>query len=226
MVNSVALEVAGIKKKYNLPKKEIYVLRGIDLAVNTGQWILLTGQSGCGKTTLLHILGTLDSPDDGTMHCFGQSVCQMSNYEKSRLRRVRIGFVFQSFQLISTLTALENVMVPIELRNETDGALSRAKELMGKVGLVDRIHHYPLQLSGGEQQRVGLARAFVNHPKILFADEPTGNLDNETGSIISDLLFDLNKQFGTTLIIVTHNLEIAERSDRIIKLKSGQIESS
>ena len=218
------LAVNNLSKSFDVAKQRINVIKEISFSVQARTSVCILGPSGSGKSTLLGLCAGLDLPDSGSVDLDGCVINDFSEDDRAELRNRLVGFVFQSFQLIPTLTAIENVMVPIELRNEADGALSRAKELMSQVGLIDRIHHYPLQLSGGEQQRVGLARAFVNRPKILFADEPTGNLDNETGSMIVDLLFDLNHQFGTTLIIVTHNLELAERSDRIIKLKSGQIE--
>ena len=220
------LNIKGLSKSFEVTGHNLLVLKNIEFSVHPGTSASIVGPSGSGKSTLLGLCAGLDSPDAGTIEIDGISVNQLSEDERAELRNKTVGFVFQSFQLIPTLTALENVRVPIELRGGKNGALNRSRELLSRVGLDDRIHHYPLQLSGGEQQRVGLARAFINHPKILFADEPTGNLDNETGSMIADLLFDLNKTFGTTLIIVTHNMELAERADRIITLKAGQIVQS
>lgn len=184
----------------------------------------IVGPSGSGKTTLLGLCAGLDKPSTGVVNLNDQKISELSESKLSAIRNEQIGFVFQSFQLIPTLTALENVMVPIELRGLAyKNVESKAIELLDKVGLKDRITHYPTQLSGGEQQRVGLARAFIHKPDILFADEPTGNLDGDTGAQIEDLLFDLNREEGTTLIIVTHDRELAAKCNRIIELKSGVI---
>lgn len=184
----------------------------------------IVGPSGSGKTTLLGLCAGLDKPSTGVVNLNDQKISELSESKLSAIRNEQIGFVFQSFQLIPTLTALENVMVPIELRGLAyKNVESKAIELLDKVGLKDRITHYPTQLSGGEQQRVGLARAFIHKPDILFADEPTGNLDGDTGAQIEDLLFELNRDEGTTLIIVTHDRELAAKCNRIIELKSGVI---
>lgn len=223
IMNNPILEVENLSKSFETARHTLQVLKDISFSINRGATLSVVGPSGSGKSTLLGLCAGLDLPDSGSIKIAGSLINHFSEDERAELRNKFLGFVFQSFQLIPTLTALENVMVPLELRNESDGVLPRAQELLAQVGLANRSHHYPVQLSGGEQQRVGLARAFINQPKILFADEPTGNLDNETGTLIADLLFDLNEDFDTTLIIVTHDLELAQRSDRVITLKSGQI---
>ena len=220
------LSVKDLSKSFEVAGRKLHVLKSISFSVQSGTTNSIVGPSGSGKSTLLGLCAGLDSPDSGTIEINGVVMNSLAEDARAELRNKYVGFVFQSFQLIPTLTALENVMVPIELRNEKDGALDRAHELLLQVGLGGRVNHYPLQLSGGEQQRVGLARAFINRPKILFADEPTGNLDNETGAMVADLLFDLNKKYNTTLVIVTHNVELAERADRIVKLKAGLIDQS
>ena len=184
--------------------------------------IIFHGPSGSGKTTLLGLCAGLDRATSGTVALDGVKLNALEEDERARLRNEKLGFVFQTFQLVPTLTALENVSVPIELRGEK-GVAARATELLKRVGLGDRLHHYPVQLSGGEQQRVGLARAFINQPRILFADEPTGNLDTETGANVVDLLFNLNQETATTLVLVTHDLELAGRTSRIIRLHGGMI---
>jgi putative ABC transport system ATP-binding protein len=180
------------------------------------------GPSGSGKTTLLGLCAGLDRATSGWVSLDGVRLDELDEDQRARLRGERVGFVFQTFQLVPTLSALENVSVPLELRGDR-GVENRAAELLDRVGLADRRHHYPVQLSGGEQQRVGLARAFINHPRILFADEPTGNLDTDTGSAVEDLLFALNKEAGTTLVLVTHDLELARRAHRLIRLRGGTI---
>jgi putative ABC transport system ATP-binding protein len=198
------------------------VLHDINLSIAAGASCAIVGPSGSGKTTLLGLCAGLDLPTHGAVVLNGVELNRLSEDERAAVRNQQVGFVFQNFQLMPTLTALENVMVPLELRGE-NGAQPRAKELLQQVGLGERLHHYPVQLSGGEQQRVALARAFVNHPRILFADEPTGNLDSETSERIEDILFQLNAEYGTTLVIATHNLELAARTGRIIKLKAGAV---
>jgi putative ABC transport system ATP-binding protein len=180
------------------------------------------GPSGSGKTTLLGLCAGLDLPSTGEIELLSESLTSMSEDDRAVLRSESVGFIFQSFHLIPTLTALENVLVPLELKSG-HADQSKAEELLKKVGLEDRMDHYPSQLSGGEQQRVAIARAFINDPKILFADEPTGNLDTETGAEIERLLFDLNQQLGTTLLLVTHDLNLAEKSDRILSIQRGSI---
>jgi len=182
------------------------------------------GPSGSGKTTLLGLCAGLDRPSSGTVTLNGIPLNPLNEDERAQVRNQHVGFVFQTFQLVPTLTAIENVMVPLELRGEaTKEVRERARELLESVGLGDRTHHYPTQLSGGEQQRVAIARAFINNPKILFADEPTGNLDTETGEYIENLIFELNEKQGTTLVMVTHDLELAKKCDRIIRLKNGLV---
>ena len=202
------------------------VLRGIDLEVVAEEVVALLGPSGSGKTTLLGLLAGLDLPSEGSVELDGISHNDLSEDERAAFRARKLGFVFQNFQLIPTLTALENVMVPLELGGHAggDAASARAARLLERVGLGDRLQHHPAQLSGGEQQRVGLARAFANEPRILFADEPTGNLDRETGAHVSDLLFELNRESGTTLVIATHDLELARRAHRVLHLAGGSIE--
>jgi putative ABC transport system ATP-binding protein len=224
MKNSSILEVSGLTKTFISGDKNLTVLNNVTFSVEKGTSCAIVGPSGSGKTTLLGLCAGLDKPTSGTVTLKGQAISKLDEAALSKVRNQQIGFVFQSFQLISTLTALENVMVPIELRGTPYREVeSVALDLLEQVGLGDRTHHYPTQLSGGEQQRVGLARAFIHQPDILFADEPTGNLDGETGAQIEDLLFRLNKNQGTTLIIVTHDRELAARCERTIELKNGEI---
>lgn len=224
MPNSSILSVDNLSKTFTNGNKELTVLKEISFTVKKGTSCAIVGPSGSGKTTLLGLCAGLDKPTSGDVILNNQKISALSESELSGIRNEQIGFVFQSFQLIPTLTALENVMVPIELRGLAYKEVEKkAVELLDKVGLKDRITHYPTQLSGGEQQRVGLARAFIHNPDILFADEPTGNLDGDTGAQIEDLLFELNQDEGTTLIIVTHDRELASKCNRIIELKSGAI---
>lgn len=219
------LEAKEIFKTYKSVNKELTVLDNINFHVEKGEIVAIVGPSGSGKTTLLGLCAGLDSPTSGALQLAGEGISQMNENEKADLRNRKVGFIFQNFQLLPTLTALENVMIPLELQGRTKGAEAKALDLLERVGLGGRSHHYPSQLSGGEMQRVSLARAFSNDPEILFADEPTGNLDEETGLIVENLLFDLNKEKQTTLIIVTHDLDLANKTDRIIKLKGGKIVS-
>jgi putative ABC transport system ATP-binding protein len=205
------------------------VLEGVDLNVDAGEVVVILGPSGSGKTTLLGLLAGLDQPTEGTVSLAGIELGTLSEDERASFRAENVGFVFQNFQLISTLTAEENVCVPLELLPEgraPDAAETarRAARLLERVGLADRIDHFPTQLSGGEQQRVGLARAFAAEPRILFADEPTGNLDRETGERVAELLFELNREAGTTLLIVTHDMALADRASRVIRIDSGRIQ--
>ena len=200
------------------------VLRDISFSIQSGSTCAIVGPSGSGKTTLLGLCAGLDRPTAGSVHLNQIELNPLSEDDLAAVRNQYVGFVFQTFQLIPTLTALENVMVPVELRGQNQ-VRSSAVELLDQVGLSDRLHHYPAQLSGGEQQRVALARAFINHPRILFADEPTGNLDGETSERIVHLLFELNQAFGTTLIVVTHDLDLAQRTQRILRLKGGMLVS-
>ena len=197
------------------------VLKDIDFEIIKGSSIAIVGPSGSGKTTLLGLCAGLDKATKGTVYLVDENINILNEDERAAIRNKHVGFIFQNFQLVPTLTALENVMIPLELLGESH-AKQIATELLERVGLANRTHHYPSQLSGGEQQRVSLARAFSNEPKILFADEPTGNLDDGTGQSIEQLLFELNKEKGTTLVIVTHDLELAAKTDRIIQLKGGK----
>jgi len=195
----------------------------VTFRVDAGETVAIVGPSGSGKTTLLGLLAGLDRPSGGIVRLDDTDIGALSEDERARLRRERIGFVFQSFQLIPTLTARENVEVPLQLRGERSGG--RADELLERVGLGGRGHHFPAQLSGGEQQRVAIARAFVHAPRILFADEPTGNLDAATGQRVIDLLMELNRELGTTLVLVTHDLDLAARARRVIRLSDGRVVS-
>jgi putative ABC transport system ATP-binding protein len=215
------LRCAALTKTYRSGGRELTVLNDITFAVEPGGFAAIVGPSGSGKTTLLGLLAGLDRPSRGTVHLDGQELGALDEDRLARLRGEKIGFVFQSFQLIPTLTARENVQVPMELRGEDAGG--RATELLDRVGLANRGHHYPAQLSGGEQQRVALARAFSTRPKVLFADEPTGNLDAVTGAGIIDLMVELNRDLGTTLVLVTHDVDLASRARRSIRLSDGRV---
>jgi len=216
------LAVRDLSKTYISGSKTLTVLKDISLEIEAGTSCAIVGPSGSGKTTLLGLCAGLDLPSTGAVVLNGVQLNNLNEDERAKVRNETIGFVFQNFQLISTLTAMENVMVPLELRGENH-VKTQAEDLLDQVGLGDRSKHYPVQLSGGEQQRVALARAFINRPKILFADEPTGNLDAETSERVIELLFELNRAAGTTLVMVTHNNELARQSQRIIKLKGGSI---
>jgi putative ABC transport system ATP-binding protein len=218
------LSVTNLSKIYKSGEQELTVLSNVSFVVNEGDSCAIVGPSGSGKTTFLGLCAGLDRPTSGSVILNETQIDSLNEDERAKIRNEFVGFVFQNFQLIPTLTALENVMVPVELRGENQ-VKKIAIELLERVGLKDRLNHYPVQLSGGEQQRVAIARAFINRPKILFADEPTGNLDAETSERVVDILFDLNKSAGTTLILVTHNLELAQRTKRIIRLKGGVIVS-
>ena len=212
-----------LEQTYLSGGRPLTVLRDITLAIAPREFVAVTGPSGSGKTTLLGLLAGLDRPTKGVVRLDGEDLGPLSEDERARLRAAKVGFVFQTFQLLPTLTALENVIVPMELQGNGVGKLDRGNELLDRVGLADRSHHYPAQLSGGEQQRVAIARAFANRPKILFADEPTGSLDAETGRTIIDLLVELNRDAGTTLLLVTHDPALAERAGRTIRLAAGMI---
>ncbi len=216
------LEIKNLHKTYSSGNKEVNVLKDINFKIEKGEIVSIVGPSGSGKTTLLGLCAGLDKATSGSVILSNTALEPLNEDERAALRNQEVGFIFQNFQLIPTLTALENVMVPLELRGEK-GSAKRAMDLLEKVGLADRHDHYPTQLSGGEQQRVSLAKAFSNDPKILFADEPTGNLDEETGKKVEDLLFKLNEESGTTLVIVTHDLNLAAKTGRIIKLKGGKV---
>ncbi|PZX61477.1 ABC transporter ATP-binding protein [Hydrotalea sandarakina] len=217
------LQLQQVNKIYTSGGKELSVLENINFSVEAGTTLAIVGPSGSGKTTLLGLCAGLDKPTNGKIWLNGQSIEQLSEDGLAAIRNKYVGFIFQNFQLMPTLTALENVMVPLELRGEKH-AKTNAMELLEKVGLANRHHHYPAQLSGGEQQRIAIARAFANKPALLFADEPTGNLDAETSEIIVHLIFDLNRAAGTTLVLVTHDVELAAKTQRIIRLKGGKIE--
>ena len=216
------LQVSGLTKTYRSGDSNITVLDDVTFALGEGETCAVVGPSGSGKTTLLALCAGLDRPTSGAIRLCGTEIGPLKEDERAALRSRCVGFIFQTFQLIPTLTALENVVVPAELRGNKD-ALPRARALLRQVGLDAREHHYPAQLSGGEQQRVAIARAFVNRPPILFADEPTGNLDTDTGAHIESLLFELNATAGTALVVVTHDLQLARRAGRVIRLRSGRI---
>lgn len=219
---SKILKITGLEKRYTSGNKQLTVLQDISFEINKGQTFSIVGPSGSGKTTLLGLCAGLDQPTSGRVELCGQDLNSLNEDERALLRNKKVGFIFQNFQLLPTLTALENVSVPLELQGAKD-AKTKSVNLLEKVGLAERLHHYPSQLSGGEQQRVALARAFANAPSILFADEPTGNLDADTGEKVIQLLFDLNKENGTTLVIITHDMELANRTQNILKLKGGKI---
>ena len=222
MVNDVMLSVRDLSKTYTSGGQPLTVLADVTFQLRAGDSCAVVGASGSGKTTLLGLCAGLDEPSTGAVAVNGVGLERMSEDGRARFRNEQVGFVFQNFQLIPTLSALENVMVPLELRLSRH-ARARAIEWLDRVGLGDRVNHYPVQLSGGEQQRVALARAFVNQPAILFADEPTGNLDHETSERVEELLFDLNREAGTTLMLVSHDLELAARTQRIIRLRGGRV---
>jgi len=218
------LKLQNVNKTYSLAGKMLHILSDVSFSVEAGSTLAIVGPSGSGKTTLLGLSAGLDRSTSGSVELNGVALGDLDEDKRAAVRNRYVGFIFQNFQLLPTLTALENVMVPLELRGEKN-ARSRAKELLETVGLADRMQHYPVQLSGGEQQRVSLARAFANQPRILFADEPTGNLDAETSERIAQMMFELNRQAGTTLVLVTHNLELAARTQRIIRIAGGRIVS-
>ena len=219
------LAVRDLAKTFASGGRPLTVLDGVSFDVHRGDTLAIVGPSGSGKTTLLGLAAGLDRPTRGTVRLAGTDLGPLSEDARAKLRARHVGFVFQSFRLLQTLTALDNVAVPLELRGE-DGARGTARELLERVGLADRADHYPSQLSGGEQQRVAVARAFAGRPSLLFADEPTGNLDEATGSRIEDLLFDLNREAGTALVVVTHDPLLAARCDREIRLRGGRVEET
>jgi len=217
------LALQHVSKTYQSGSRKLTVLDQVTFSIQAGETIAIVGPSGSGKTTLLGLCAGLDSSSTGSVVLNGEALERLNEDQRAAVRSRDVGFIFQNFQLLPTLTALENVMVPLELKKKAN-AKEKAMELLDKVGLKDRATHYPTQLSGGEQQRVSIARAFANAPKILFADEPTGNLDTETGTMIENLIFDLNKEQGTTLVLVTHDLELAAKTQRIIHIKGGKIQ--
>lgn len=216
------LKVQNLRKSYDSGSKQLTVLEDVNFEIEENETFAIVGPSGSGKTTLLGLCAGLDRPDSGSIELCGSMIHELNEDQRAILRNKKVGFVFQNFQLIPTLTALENVAVPLELRGDKE-ASKISKDLLQKVGLGNRYDHYPSQLSGGEQQRVALARAFSNRPDILFADEPTGNLDEETGQNVVELLINLNKEAGTTLVIVTHDMELARKTQRILRLKGGKV---
>jgi len=217
-----ALQVSQLGKRVTLPTGELTILEEVGFAIRHGESVAIVGASGSGKSTLLSLLAGLDTPSDGSVAIDGEALSALDEDGRARVRGEKVGFVFQSFQLLPSLTALENVMLPLELRGDGDARLP-AQRILEKVGLGQRLGHYPRQLSGGEQQRVALARAFVTAPSLLFADEPTGNLDTHTGQAIIELLFALNAEAGTTLVLVTHDDHLAERCGRVLRLDSGRL---
>ena len=218
------IETRRLIKSVHTTEGLLTILKGIDLRITEGEVVAIVGASGSGKSTLLGLMAGLDGATSGDVLLGGKNFSAMDEEQRAMLRGQLVGFVFQSFQLLPSLTALENVMLPIELKGDSS-AREKAQHLLSRVGLQERCHHYPNQLSGGEQQRVAIARAFATEAKILFADEPTGNLDTGTGERVIELLFDLNREFSTTLVLVTHDERLAQRCDRIIKLVAGEIAS-
>ena len=216
------LNIQNLGKTYSSAGRNLTVLDNVNFSIEAGSTVSIVGPSGSGKTTLLGLCAGLDRSSTGLVELNNIRIDQLGEDQRAQVRNQYVGFIFQNFQLMPTLTALENVMVPLELRGEKN-IKPRALDLLDKVGLADRGHHYPTQLSGGEQQRVSLARAFSNSPKILFADEPTGNLDSETSEKVVKLIFDLNREAGTTLVLVTHDMELASKTQRIIRIKGGII---
>ncbi len=224
MQNPPIVQTENLERSYSLGKVTVQAVRGVNLTMHSGQFIVVTGPSGSGKTTLLNIIGTLDKPTMGRIFIDGQNIDGMKDGELTRLRRHKIGFIFQFHNLIPVLTALENVQLPMLTAGvKTRTAQERARSLLGRVGLSERLDHLPDELSGGEQQRVAIARALANHPKLILADEPTGELDTKTGSEIVKVLYELAKQENTTVLVVTHDPVVAEKADRLYEMRDGQI---
>jgi putative ABC transport system ATP-binding protein len=221
-MNDIVLKAEALTKTYTSAERQLTVLDEVSFEVAQGNTLSIIGPSGSGKTTLLGLCAGLDVPSSGIISLMGLKLNAMSEDDRAYVRNQYVGFVFQNFQLLQTLTALENVMVPLELRGEKN-IIGKAQHLLDRVGLGGRFNHYPSQLSGGEQQRVALARAFITSPKILFADEPTGNLDGENAALIEELLFGLNREEKTTLVLVTHNLELAAKTERVLRMKGGKL---
>ena len=216
------ISAVDLGKKIQMTSRSLEILRDINFSIEKGQSAAVVGISGSGKSTLLGLLAGLDTPTNGSIQINGHEITQMTEDQRADIRAKHVGFVFQSFQLLPNLTALENVMLPMEILNQGN-ATAQAEDILSRVGLKDRIEHYPKQLSGGEQQRVALARSFVTQPDILFADEPTGNLDQVTGANIADLLFELNQEKQSTLVLVTHDPDLADRCERKFRMQSGQL---
>ena len=219
------IKTSQLIKRVSTAESELEILRGIDLEIKRGETAAIVGASGSGKSTLLGLLAGLDAPSSGEITLDGTNIVNLDEDERATLRSEKVGFVFQNFQLLPALTALENVMLPLELAG-IDAAREKSEEFLSRVGLAERLHHYPRTLSGGEQQRVAIARAFASQPLILFADEPTGNLDTTTGATVVELLFGLNKEEGTTLVLVTHDNSLADRCQRKFTMTAGHLEEA
>ena len=219
------IKTSQLIKRVSTAESELEILRGIDLEIKRGETAAIVGASGSGKSTLLGLLAGLDAPSSGEITLDGTNIVNLDEDQRATLRSEKVGFVFQNFQLLPALTALENVMLPLELAG-SDGAREKSEEFLSRVGLAERFHHYPRTLSGGEQQRVAIARAFASQPLILFADEPTGNLDTTTGATVVELLFGLNKEEGTTLVLVTHDNSLADRCQRKFTMTAGHLEEA
>ncbi|HCG94694.1 MAG TPA: ABC transporter [Halieaceae bacterium] len=219
------IKTSQLIKRVSTAESELEILRGIDLEIKRGETAAIVGASGSGKSTLLGLLAGLDAPSSGEIILDGTNIVNLDEDERATLRSEKVGFVFQNFQLLPALTALENVMLPLELAG-IEGAREKSEEFLSRVGLAERFHHYPRTLSGGEQQRVAIARAFASQPLILFADEPTGNLDTTTGATVVELLFGLNKEEGTTLVLVTHDNTLADRCQRKFIMTAGHLEEA
>ncbi|MGJ8693879.1 MAG: ABC transporter ATP-binding protein [Thalassotalea sp.] len=222
LASDTILKVTSVNKEVQVNDKSLSILQNIDLEVNAGETLAIVGASGSGKSTLLSLIAGLDIPTSGEIYLKQQPLHKLNEEQRSAVRASHVGFIFQQFLLINSLTALENIMLPAELAN-IENAEAKARDLLAKVDLSERADHFPAQLSGGEQQRVAIARAFISQPAILFADEPTGNLDATTGKIIEDLLFDIHQQLGTTLILVTHDLTLAKRCAKQVSMNAGQL---
>jgi putative ABC transport system ATP-binding protein len=223
--NRATIAAQQLGKRVPLPGRELTILHAVNFEINAGERVAVVGASGSGKSTLLALLAGLDTASDGEVWLAGRALSNLDEDARAKLRAAHVGFVFQQFHLLPALTALENVMLPMELRAVSDPA-TPARDILHQVGLADRLDHYPRQLSGGEQQRVALARAFVTRPAILFADEPTGNLDTQTGRLVADMLFDLNQVHGSTLVLVTHDERLAARCQRQLRLDAGRLVSA
>ena len=220
--SDTVLEVRGLSKQVSSPEGTLAILDNVEFSIGRGETVAVMGASGAGKSTLLALLAGLDTPTAGSVHLAGHDLASLDEDGRAAVRARHVGFVFQSFHLVPSLTALENAMLPLELAGRSD-ARAAALEVLGRVGLGERVGHYPRQLSGGEQQRVAIARAFVTRPDVLFADEPTGNLDAATGARVVDLLFGLNREAGATLVLVTHDRSLADRCGRVIRLDAGRV---